>query len=140
MRNTAVVLLHHPRRSDGQYRGSGEIAAALDCLLEMTLPNMGEDPTLRRFRGRARWPVENFALRMDDGRYVRGTSGSISPEARVLMDVGSNPGTSRAASFKRLGGRKQTHSAAVSRLVESGGLVDRDGSLFTPTDTEEDFV
>jgi hypothetical protein len=139
-RDTAVLVLHHPRRSDGQYRGSGEIAAAFDCLIEMTLPQSGEDPTLRRFRGRGRWPIEDFTLRMEEGWYVLGGGGAVSIEARILMDVRANPGTTRADSYRRLGGRKATHTAAVSRIVDSEGLVDRGGKLYVPGDVEEDLL
>ena len=135
-----VLLLHHPRRSDGQYRGSGEIAAALDCLLEMTMPQSGENPTLRRIRGRARWPVEDFAVQLRDGVFTLGTGGEVPLEARILMDTRANPGTSRNAQHQRLGGRKATHVAAVNRLLESGGIQDRDGGLFVAGDVEEDFL
>lgn len=124
-RDVGVLLLHHPRRSDGQYRGSGEIAAALDCLLEMTMPNAGEDPTLRRFRGRARWPVENFALRMEEGQYVLGGGGPLSLDARVLLHVEANPGESGSAVRKAVGGRTETVLAALDRLVDRGAIQKR---------------
>jgi len=139
-RECALLILHHPRRSDGQFRGSGEIAAALDCLWEMTLPGNGEDPTLRRFRGRARWPVEGFSLRMEDGRFQLGGGGPVSMEARVILDVEANPGTTRTGSYGRLGGRKETHTAAVNTLVKSGAIVDRKGKLFHPRDVEEELL
>ena len=135
----ALLLLHHPRRSDGQFRGSGEIAAAVDCLVEMRMPNSGEDPTLRRFSGRARWPVEDFSIRMEAGRFQLGGGGPVPLEARVMMDVGANPGTSRTASHQRIGGRKQTHTAAVNSLLLSMGLVDRGGKLYLRTVVEEDL-
>jgi len=136
----AVLLLHHPRRSDGQYRGSGEIAAALDCLLEMGMPQNGEDPTLRRFRGRARWPVEDFTLRMEEHGYVLGSGGPVPVEARVLSGVSMNPGTTRSESYRRLGGRKATHTAAVNALVEADALRDRAGKLYLPNQVEEDLL
>jgi len=139
-RDCALLLLHHPRRADGQYRGSGEIAAALDCLWEMTLPGNGEDPTLRRFRGRARWPVEDFSLRLEDGHFCLGGGGHVSMEARVLLDVEANPGTTRTESFRRLGGRKATHTAALGKLLESGALVDQEGRLYHPRDVEEGLL
>ena len=136
----AVLLLHHPRRSDGQYRGSGEIAAALDCLLEMTMPQSGENPTLRRIRGRARWPVEDFAIELREHAFVLTTGGEVPLETRVLMDTRANPGTSRTAQYKRLGGRKQAHVTAVNRLLDQEFLYDRNGKLFVPSDVEEDLV
>ncbi len=133
-----ILLLHHPRRSDDQYRGSLEIAAAVDCLWEMVPPNAGEDPTLRRFRGRARWQVEDFSIRMDsEERFLLGSGGEIPLEARVLMDVRTYPGTSRADQFRRLGGRKATHVAAVNRMLETGAVVERGAGLFEQRDVEE---
>ena len=131
------LLLHHPRRSDGQYRGSGEIAAAVDALIEMTMPTPSEDPTLRRFRGRARWPMEDWAIRMDEGAYLLGGGGPVPLETRIVMDTAAHPGTSRNAQHGRLGGRKSTCLAAVNRLVESEGLKERDGGLYLPAYVEE---
>lgn len=137
--NLGLLLLHHPRRSDGQYRGSGEIAAAVDVLREMLMPQVGEDPTLRRFRGRARFQLEDFSVRLEDGQYVLGGGGIIALEARVLLDVSANPGTTRADSYRRLGGKKSTHVAAINQLLGSDALVDRDGALYRPEDVEEDL-
>lgn len=138
--NVAIIVLHHPRRSDGQYRGSGEIAAALDCLLEMRLPGPGEDPTLRYITGRARWRVEPFSIRLDEGRYVLGSGGVLPLESRVLMDLGANPGTTRADSFRRIKGNKSAHVAAVNRLLDRGGIVERGGRLYLASQVEEELV
>jgi hypothetical protein len=138
--DVAILLLHHPRRSDGQFRGSGEIAAALDALLEMRPGGQGEDPTLRRITGRARWPVEDFSVRLDGDRFTLGGGGPVSMEARILMDLRVNPASTRADSYRQLGGRKASHTAAVNALIESGGIVDRKGRLFLPDDIEGDFL
>ncbi len=134
--DVALLVLHHVRRSDGEYRSSGEIAAAVDCVLTMKVPANEEDPTLRRFSGRARWPVEEFSVRMEQGGYVLGAGGPIPLEARVVMDTSGNPGTSRTAQHKRLGGRKATYVAAVNRLLETGGVVERAGKLYVEGDAE----
>lgn len=136
-RDCAVALVHHPRRSDGQYRGSGEIAAAVDCLWEMHGPQSGEDPTLRRFHGRARWQVEDWALRLEDGRYVVGGGGVLSLEARILADSAENPGTSRNAQHSRMRVRKATYLAVVKQLVEAAALRDDGGRLYVPGDVED---
>jgi hypothetical protein len=138
--DVALLILHHPRRSDGQYRGSGEIAAAVDCLWEMTMPQSGEDPTLRRFRGRARWEVEDFSIRLEGDRFVLGGGGVVSVEARILLDLGQNPGTSRNAQHGRVGGRRETYLAAVNRLLETQAIQEQAGKLFRPEDVEVPFV
>ena len=99
-----------------------------------------EDPTLRRITGRARWPVEDYAVRLDGEQYVLGSGGPVTIDARVVIDVTQNPGTSRTASHDRIGGRKQTHVAAVNRLVKAGSIVDRDGCLYMPSDVVGDLL
>jgi hypothetical protein len=123
--NCAVLLLHHVRRSDGQYRGSSEIAAAADCLLELAPPNTGEDPNLRRIRGRARWSVEPFAVALNDGRYELAGGAELAVDTRALLFVERTPGASRNAVRKGVGGRASVVDAAIGRLVNSGALEDR---------------
>lgn len=145
--HVAMSILHHPRRSDGQYRGSLEIAAAVDCLWEMLMPGDDEpDRTIRRFRGRARWPVEPWSLRMVDGRYELGGSGPVSLDVRVVADAAENPGTSKSAQRGRLKCGKGVHDAAVHRLVAARELVIRGGrgqagsAIYLPGDTPEDVL
>ena len=137
----AVVLLHHVRRSDGQYRGAGEIAAAADGLLEMQMPNPGEDPTLRRVRGRGRWPVEPFALSLRDGRYELAGGTELSLDAQVLLQVEMNPGISKNRLRQSIHGRASAIDAAISQLLGRGAVEDHgtDGRsrLFPPSGQEE---
>jgi hypothetical protein len=120
----AVILLHHVRRSDGQYRGSSEIAAAADCLLELVPPGAGDDPNMRRIRGRARWTVEPFSVALVDGRYELAGGAALSIETRVLLFVEQNPGASLNAVRKGVGGRASAVDAAIGRLVNSGAIED----------------
>ena len=125
----ATVLLHHSRRSDGQFRGSSEIAAALDCLIEMRSGGAEEDPTTRKFSGRARWPIEPFELRMMNDEYVFGQQPELSLETKIMMDLSVAGPSSRNAQFKRLGGRKSTYLEAVYHLLEAGQLFEKDDLL-----------
>ncbi|HEY7823562.1 MAG TPA: AAA family ATPase, partial [Acidimicrobiia bacterium] len=125
----ATVLLHHSRRSDGQFRGSGEIAAALDCLIEMRPGGAEEDPTTRKFSGRARWPIEPFELRMVGDEYVIGDQLVLSLETRIMMDLSVAGPSSRNAQLKRIGGRKDTYLTTVYELLERGELFEKDGLL-----------
>lgn len=136
-RDCALTIIHHARRSDGQYRSSGEIAAAVDCLWEMRPGNTGEDPTLRRFTGRARWSTPDFAVRMVDGAYQLGGGGELSLDARILADLGANPGTSRTAQHGRIGGRKQSYLAEVGKLINGDAIVEQRGGLYLPHDVSE---
>lgn len=133
-RKSAMLALHHPRRSDEQYRGAGEIAASVDCLWEMTKPEPGEDPTLRRFRGRARWTVEPWSLRMVDDRYTLGVGGPMTLDARILADLAASPGVSRSAQRARLEVNKKAYLATVRRLLELGHLTESSGRLYLPSD------
>ncbi len=117
-----VVLIHHTRRSDGQFRGAGEIAAAADAIFEIEMPTKTEDPTLRRLRGRGRWPIEPFTVALVDGRYELSGGTELSLDARVLLHVENNPGTSGAAVREAVGGRTQAVLAALNRLVERGAI------------------
>lgn len=122
-----LLMTHHPRRSDGQYRGSGEIAAAVDALYEMTVPPQGEDQNVRRFRGRARWPTEPFSVRWTGTNYLLSGGGELSLDARVLADIQENPGTSRNSLCERLGGRKTAVLAALDQLINRGAVEDQGG-------------
>jgi hypothetical protein len=118
------ILLHHPRRSDGQYRGSGEIAAAVDCLLEMRPPKENEDPTTRHLTGRARWYVPPFDVRFHNGRYELTGGQELSLDARVIIHVEQNPGVSISELRRLVGGRAGIVDRTVSELVSRGVILD----------------
>lgn len=124
-RDVALVVLHHVRRSDGQYRGSSEIAAAADALLELSPPKPGEDPTVRRIRGRGRWAIEPFEVALREGTYQLAGGAELSVDARVLLFIESNPGASKNAIRTGVGGRGKTVDSAVDRLLARGALEDR---------------
>ena len=124
--DTAVVVLHHVRRSDGQFRGAGEIAAAADALLELVVPDPGlEDPNVRHIRGRGRWQIEPFDVVLRNGCYeLESWTEPLSVDARVLLKVDGTPGVSRAAVRREISGRASTVDAAINRLIKSGDVVD----------------
>lgn len=129
----ALLLLHHPRRSDGQYRGSGEIAAAVDCLLEMTPPQSGEDATVRRIRGRARWPIQPYSVALRGDRYELVGGMELSADVRVLMHVEHHAatGTSLRATREAVSGARGRVDAAVNALLGRGAIERRsDGRLY----------
>lgn len=121
-RDVALVLIHHVRRSDGQYRGSSEIAAAVDALLEITTAPGGEEPNVRKIRGRGRWNIEPFAVALRDDRYELVGGAELSVDARVLLHVERSPGTSKSATRRAVGGRASAVDAAINRLLERGAL------------------
>ena len=72
-RNIAVNTIHHGRRSDGRYRSSGEIAAAVDVIYDMLQPRQREDATVRRLEGVGRFHVGRWTCRLVDGSYEFGS-------------------------------------------------------------------
>ncbi|MEQ1857239.1 MAG: AAA family ATPase [Longimicrobiales bacterium] len=123
----AVLVLHHVRRSDGQYRGSGEIAAACDAILEMEVAKQGEDPTLRRFKGRGRWAVEPWSMRLGENRPELGEGIDLSLDARVLLHVEGIPGLSTRELCRRTGGRTANVMDALRRLKDRRAIENRGG-------------
>ncbi len=125
--DVAVVVLHHVRKSDGQYRGSTEIAAAADALLELTMPTQGEDPTLRHIRGRGRWYVEPFDLAFRDGRYEMAGGGVLSLDALLLIHVKESPGIS-ANKLVELAGRNRHSVLDTIRQLIGRGAIENQGT------------
>lgn len=123
--DVAIVLLHHVRRSDGQYRGAGEIAAAADALLEMSVAKPDENPNLRRITGRGRWSVQPFAVEMNNGRYELSGGAELSMDARILLYIEQNRGASKNTLRKAMGGRATAVDAAINNLLGRGALVNR---------------
>lgn len=126
--SVCLVLLHHSRRSDGQFRSSGEIAAAVDCLLEMRGPGVGEDTSLRHITGRARWTVEPFDIKLRNGRYELAGGAALSVDARVLLHIEENRGVSLTDLRRRMSVRGKAVDDAVAELIRRGAIVDLGGS------------
>lgn len=120
----SVIIAHHPRRSDGQFRGAMEIAAAVDCLLEMRRPKEGEHPNIRHITGRARWTVEDFDIRYTDGRYELAGGAQLSLDARVLIHIEQNRGIGLGELRRLAGGRGVAVDAALAELIQRGAVVD----------------
>jgi hypothetical protein len=119
----AVWLLHHARKSDGTYRDSTAIGAAVDVLLELR-PDQ-EDPNLRHLKGRGRFEVPNFSVTLTATGFSL-ASGEMSLEARVLVFVQENSGCSMRDVTKGITGRRDSEiSGTVEAMIEAGTLVDR---------------
>jgi len=121
----AGQILHHTRRSDGKYRDSGEIGAAMDAMLEMYLPGTSENPNIRHIKGRGRWPIEPFDMALREGRYEMPQGGELSLDTLILIHVENNPGTSVAATRKAVQKQNQTVVATLNTLEARGAIVNR---------------
>ncbi len=118
--DVGLLVLHHPRRSDGAYRGALEIAAAFDCLYEME--PVKDDLTLRRFKGRARWPVEPFAVRKVGNRFELATGSEPTLDAMVLAYIVAHPGASTTATIQGVGKRAADVRRAIVQLHAAGTI------------------
>jgi len=116
-----MVLEHHARKSDGQYRDSSAIGAGVDVILEMA-PHP-DDPAIRTFRARGRWPMQAFAVRLAGDGYEL-TGGELSLDARVLLYVERTPGCSLKQVRDAIGGRAADVDAAMRRLLDRGAVRD----------------
>ena len=115
----AVVLLHHARKSDGQYRDSSAIGAGVDVILEMS-PHL-EDPTMRTLKARGRWTMSGFAVRLAGDAYEL-AGGELSLDARVLLYIERTPGCSLRRLRDGIGGRAADVDAALRRLLDRGAI------------------
>lgn len=138
---SAVLLLHHSRKSDGTYRDSTAIGAGCDVLLEMK--DDAKDSTLRRISGRGRIPIEpEIAARLVGDRYELAEAGSDSLENQVLTFLGAHPGSSSRAIRDGVSGRAGDIDAIVRGLFDDGSIVnnpDGRGNAYSLTpDTARD--
>ena len=132
--DAALVILHHVRKSDGVYRDSGEIAASVDCLLELRVPDPGlGDPAIRDITGRARWAVSPFSVALRDGRYELAEHVELSTDTRVLLHVEATPGISLTALRKLVRGRASKVDAAVNQFERKGAIEKRGTGLHSTT-------
>lgn len=118
----AMLLLHHVNRGNGKYRGSGQIGAGVDAVIEMT--EDPEDATVRILKSRGRVVSEMFKLRWDGKGGYRLEGPPPSLEERVLAAVVSSPDVSQTGLRKAVGGKARDVDAAIDRLLEKGLIQD----------------
>lgn len=117
--DAAMLILHHARKSDGQYRDSTAIGANVDMILEMT---EGDDG-VRKIKARGRWDVGDYAVRLAGAQFEL-VSGELSIDAQILLYVERNPECStRDVRANVKGKRANEIDAAIRRLLEAGALV-----------------
>ena len=116
----AVLVLHHARK-DGGYRDSTAIGAGVDAIFEMTA---GDDGTTRKIKGKGRWTIEDFAIRLEDNRYTL-AAGELTLDARVLLFIEGNPGCSMRALREGVTGKTETIATVVTNLLKTDAIEDR---------------
>jgi hypothetical protein len=123
--DTALVILHHVRRSDGRYLASNQIAASVDALFEMAMPGKSEDPRWRHLTGRGRWPIKPFTIALVEGQYELASGGTLSKDALVLLHVEQNPGCSLRDLRASVPGAPTAIRQAVDELLNRGAIINQ---------------
>jgi len=124
--DSAVLVLHHSRKSDGTYRDSTAIGAGCDVLFEMKADS--RDSTVRRISGRGRIELEQeFAVRLVSDHYDL-AEGVASLETQVLAFLGAHPDASSREIREGVSGRSKAIDAAVQGLVDEGSIVNNPDS------------
>lgn len=131
----AIVILHHANRSNGTYRGTSAIGAAVDMIVQMAVAQ--NDACVRTFHAIGRWPISSYALRYDstnatfalaDAPGDAGTGGGgdakvESLKGEVLDWLAQNPGSGKKRIREAIGGRAANVDAAIEVLLSEGRIV-----------------
>lgn len=120
--DAAVLVLHHSRKSDGQYRDSSAIGAGVDVILEMS--DDGQDETARHLRGRGRFSIRETSIRLAGTAYEV-VGAPVTLKERILAHVELHPGTIQRDLRDALGGKSETLTEAVQGLIAGGRLENR---------------
>jgi len=122
-----LLILHHSRRSDGEYRDSSAIGASVDAIATMF-----SDGRTRTIRMRARWPAAEFAVRLagdiedeDAPLAYELTSGELSLDTRVLLYIEAHEGESTRQVRSAVTGRSVDIARSIAGLAERAAIVDR---------------
>jgi hypothetical protein len=125
--NVGIVLIHHTRRADGQYRGASEIAAAADVLLELSVTTH-KTPNRRAITGRGRICLEDVKVELTEQGYVA-VSQDEAPGSALRETVREwiflHPGSGKKAVRSGIGGRAELVDAELAALLGEGLVVNR---------------
>lgn len=115
----ALAVIHHANRANGRYRDSSAIAGAVDAILEFatdaTVPNR------RSVRTQARYPLKDFAFRLENGVLVP-DDGTPSLDGLVMAYIVQMPGLSKSAIVRGMKRNKADVCDSIDRLVRAGAL------------------
>lgn len=116
-----LLLLHHARKSDGEYRDSTAIGAGVDMILTVS---EDQDSGSRKVKTRGRWSLPDYTYSLVGDRLQLG-AGELAPEARVLAFVINNPGCSTRAVRDGAGLRAAEAGEAIQQLVRAKSVENR---------------
>lgn len=115
--DTASLILHHSRKSDGKYRDSTAIGANVDVILEM----FGDGGGPRKLKGVGRWLIEDMEVTLRDGQFRKHTPAEGLARA-VLGFVRANPRCSWQQLRQAMQARDTEVKDARDRLLAGGQL------------------
>jgi hypothetical protein len=121
----ALLLIHHSRKRDGEYRDSSAIGANVDVTLKM-LPD-DKDEAVRRLTAKGRFSVESFGVRLVGDGYEL-VDGPEPLRDRILNFVRSNPGCSKRKLRDGVTGRNGDKDSVLRELLDSGEIENRGNS------------
>ena len=125
----AVVIVHHARKSDGTYRDSTAIGAAVDVILEVAAPALF--PGIRSVSARGRFAIEPYSYGLtEDGRDVLLTAsggGEDDLEAAVEKWVGEHEGATMNQVRRGVAGRGVAIDNAIEKLINAGRVTEAPG-------------
>lgn len=130
-----IVMVHHARKADGEFRGSTAIAASVDQVI--TMHEDDKDGTKRRLSCRGRWTIPSYSLTYEptSNSFTRnGQSGDASDpdkddsiSAAIVLFVQQNPGANKTQVTTSVRGNAVRVRALFDNLVSQGQLVNRPG-------------
>ncbi|NIQ87293.1 MAG: AAA family ATPase [Acidobacteria bacterium] len=126
--DAAVVIIHHETKASGEARGSTGIRAGVDMGIRLARPsNVTDNSNLRELTCVGRWPVANpvrlefdaatgYRTVVDGESFRKLVEAETSMRMRVAAWIHENPGGSKNAVAKGVGGRKGDVYAAIATL------------------------
>lgn len=128
----AVVLNHHARKADGEFRDSTAIGAGVDAILELRrAPSEGESVRCVKAKPRSAVPARDFAYALVDdpgGPRLELLDGSLSLEERVQRFVARHQPCSQSDVREGVRGRDEAIREALEELSRDDGPLDLDDS------------
>ena len=114
----ASLLLHHAKKSDGTYRDSTAIGAAVDVILEMS--GEGSDPRTIKSRGRLH-EVSEIRIKLDDNEYhLVETLADV--KERLFDFIATHPRCTMRAIYDGVGARAKEVTKARDLLLKEGRI------------------
>jgi hypothetical protein len=160
--DVAIVTIHHATKATGEFRDSGEIGAAVDCILTMLPPTSNDNAAVRWIRVNGRRSITresySYAVRLTQqevqvptpqgmttvmrDRYVREHARDVvappSLRDRIIAHVTAHPGSTQHDVFAAVGGDQNAVHRDLKAMAQEGVI--REGKqgrklIYSPAST-----